>query len=128
MPVSFEEKTDFAFKVALKLAEKENLLPLCELWRLKANLSVRDLQTANDILKPVLKKSLNDITVSYQDLEAALCNAGYSAKAARHVIAILYADNSVQFADLVDKLALPDELTQMLEHLRKSPNLGATDY
>lgn len=128
MPISFEEKTDFAFKVALKLAEKENLLPLCELWRLKANLSTRDLQTAGDILKPVLKKSLSDLPVSYNDLEGALCNAGYSAKAARHIIAILYSDNNIQIADLVDKLVLPDELTQMLEHLRKSPNLGATDY
>ena len=128
MPISFEEKTDFAFKVALKLAEKENLLPLCELWRLKANLSTRDLQTAGDILKPVLKKSLSDLPVNYNDLEGALCNAGYSAKAARHIIAILYSDNNIQIADLVDKLVLPDELTQMLEHLRKSPNLGATDY
>ena len=128
MPISFEEKNEFAFKVALKLAEKENLLPLSELWRLKANLSTRDLQTAEDILKPVLKKSLDGSQVRYQDLEASLYNAGYSAKAACHVIAILYADGNTDLADLVDKLALPDDLTQMLDHLRKSPNLGATDY
>ncbi len=128
MPISFEEKNEFAFKVALKFAEKENLLPLSELWRLHANLSTRDLQTASDILSPVVKKSQNNATIVYHDLEAALCNAGFSAKAVRYVIAILYSDNDIKFADLIDKLVLPDELSEMLEHLRKSPNLGATDY
>lgn len=128
MPISFEEKTDFAFKVALKLAEKENLIPLSELWRLHANLSTRDLQTAADIIKPTVKKSQTDPAISYPDLEAALCNAGYSAKAVRYVLAILYADANVSLADLLDRISLPDALTEMLDHLRKSPNLGATDY
>jgi uncharacterized protein YprB with RNaseH-like and TPR domain len=117
--LSLEEKVAFAFKVALQIAEEKNLLPLREKWRLEANLSESDLNTAAEAFWPLVQKYKHGEKVVYKDFENALLSYGLSSKT-QTILAITYANSSDEVMDIIDEMTeLPFGLKAMLSQLEK---------
>jgi hypothetical protein len=121
MSLSLEEKVDFIFKIVLKMAEKEKLLTLSQLWMAEGGLSQETVGKAAQALAPVVQKIRDGEPGKFQDVETALLEAGFTKAGIKWVIGVLYADYQDAVGDILSKLGdLPQEIKMMLRKARNS--------
>jgi hypothetical protein len=121
MPLTLEEKVDFIYRTVLKLAEKEKLLSLSQLWMAEGNLSQEDLGKAAQALSPIIQKIKNGESAGYGDIEAALIGIGFNKTNIKRVIGVLYADHQEAVGGILTKIGdLPVEIKMMIRKVKLS--------
>ena len=92
MPMSKEDKLNFAFKVALAIAEEEKLVSPAELWMAKWDLSEDDIKRSHKNVKSAIDKLRGTQKVDYSLLFLMIrYGKRFDVPTAQAIIGILYA-------------------------------------
>lgn len=120
MPMSKEDKLNFAFKVALAIAEEEKLVSPAELWMAKWDLSEDDIKRSHKNVKSAIDKLRGTQKVDYSLLELRIRDGKrFDVPTAQAIIGILYARG--EFVEVIDSLDyVPGEVKEYIEAAKKS--------
>ncbi len=119
MPMSNEDKINFAFKIALAIAEEEKLVPPAELWMAKWNLSEDDIKRSIKNINNAVRKLRGDQKMDYSLLELRIRDGKrFDTATAQAIIGILYARD--EFVDLIESLDyVPGEVSRYIQATKK---------
>ena len=119
MPMSKEDKLNFAFKVALAIAEEEKLVCPAELWMAKWDLSEDDIKRSHKNVKSAIDKLRGTQKVDYSLLELRIRDGKrFDVPTAQAIIGILYARG--EFVEVIDSLDyVPGEVKEYIEAAKK---------
>ena len=119
MPMSKEDKLNFAFKVALAIAEEEKLVSPAELWMAKWDLSEDDIKRSHKNVKSAIDKLRGTQKVDYSLLELRIRDGKrFDVPTAQAIIGILYARG--EFVEVIDSLDyVPGEVNEYIEAAKK---------
>ncbi len=119
MPMSKDDKLNFAFKVALAMAEEEKLVSPAELWMAKWDLSEDDIKRSYKNVKNAVDKLRDTQKMDYSLLELRIRDGKkFDVPAAQAIIGILYARG--EFTEVIDSLDfVPAEVTRYIEAAKK---------
>ncbi len=118
MPMSKDDKINFAFKVALAIAEEEKLVSPAELWMAKWDLSEDDIKRSHKNVKTAIDKARGQ-KIDYSLLELRIRDGKrFDVPTAQAIIGILYARG--EFVDVIDSLDfVPNEVMEYLEAAKR---------
>ncbi len=118
MPMSKDDKINFAFKVALAIAEEEKLVSPAELWMAKWDLSEDDIKRSHKNIKTAIDKARGQ-KIDYSLLELRIRDGKrFDVPTAQAIIGILYARG--EFVDVIESLDfVPNEVMEYLEAARR---------
>jgi len=126
MPMSKEEKIDFAFKVALAMAEKEKLVPPAELWMAKWDLSEDDIKRSSKNVKAAVDKLRDTQKMDYSLLELKIKDGKrFDVQTAQAIMGILYARG--EFVEIFESLDfVPTEVARYIQATKRyyEPNFS----
>lgn len=119
MPMSKDDKLNFAFKVALAMAEEEKLVSPAELWMAKWDLSEDDIKRSYKNVKNAVDKLRDTQKMDYSLLELRIRDGKkFDVPTAQAIIGILYARG--EFTEVIDSLDfVPAEVTRYIEAAKK---------
>ncbi|NLW45652.1 MAG: hypothetical protein GXY92_10825 [Syntrophomonadaceae bacterium] len=119
MPMSKEDKLNFAFKVALAIAEEQKLVPPAELWMAKWDLSEDDIKRSHKNVKSAIDKLRGTQKIDYSLLELRIRDGKrFDVPTAQAIIGILYARG--EFVDVIESLDfVPNEVMEYLEAAKR---------
>lgn len=109
-----EEKLDFIYRVAIRLAQEYKCLPYSEIWMHQHQVTEKDLKQAKEVLAPLLTKAKKN-KIAYRMLEDALLEHGWDEVTAKAILGILYFEGSASM-DLLDELKdIPTDVKRMMK-------------
>jgi len=116
--MSKDDKINFAFKVALAIAEEEKLVSPAELWMAKWDLSEDDIKRSHKNIKTAIDKARGQ-KIDYSLLELRIRDGKrFDVPTAQAIIGILYARG--EFVDVIESLDfVPNEVMEYLEAARR---------
>ncbi len=119
MPMSKEDKLNFAFKVALAIAEEQKLVPPADLWMAKWDLSEDDIKRSHKNVKSAIDKLRGTQKIDYSLLELRIRDGKrFDVPTAQAIIGILYARG--EFVDVIESLDfVPNEVMEYLEAAKR---------
>lgn len=119
MPMSKDDKLNFAFKVALAMAEEEKLVSPAELWMAKWDLSEDDIKRSHKNVKSAVDKLRDNQKMDYSLLELRIRDGKrFDVPTAQAIIGILYARG--EFVQVIESLDfVPAEVARYIEASRK---------
>jgi len=117
--MSKEDKLNFAFKVALAIAEEQKLVPPAELWMAKWDLSEDDIKRSHKNVKSAIDKLRGTQKIDYSLLELRIRDGKrFDVPTAQAIIGILYARG--EFVDVIESLDfVPNEVMEYLEAAKR---------
>ena len=119
MSMSKEDKLNFAFKVALAMAEEEKLVSPAELWMAKWDLSEDDIKRSHKNVKTAVDKLRDNQKMDYPLLELRIRDGKrFDVPTAQAIIGILYARG--EFVEVIESLDfVPAEVARYIEAAKK---------
>lgn len=119
MPMSKDDKLNFAFKVALAMAEDEKLVPPSELWMAKWDLSEDDIKRSIKNVKTAVDRLRGDQKMDYSLLELRIRDGKrFDVPTAQAIIGILYARG--EFVEIIELLDFtPAEVSRYIQAAKK---------
>jgi len=119
MPMSKDDKLNFAFKVALAMAEEEKLVSPAELWMAKWDLSEDDIKRSHKNVKSAVDKLRDNQKMDYSLLELRIRDGKrFDVPTAQAIMGILYARG--EFVQVIESLDfVPAEVARYIEASRK---------
>lgn len=112
-----ERKLNFIHRIAIKLAEKQKLLPLQEIWMEEWAVSEEDCDRVYNLFMVLNKR---DELVTYEILEDEIEKQGYDLKQTIRVAGILYADGDERIQEIIDAWCyIPSPLKEMVKKVRE---------
>lgn len=119
MSMSKEDKLNFAFKVALAVAEEEKLVSPAELWMAKWDLSEDDIKRSHKNVKTAVDKLRDTQKMDYSLLELRIRDGKrFDVPTAQAIIGILYARG--EFVEVIESLDfVPAEVARYIEAAKK---------
>jgi hypothetical protein len=119
MPMSKDERINFAFKVALAMAEKEKLVPPAEAWMAKWDLSEDDIKRSIKNVKATVDKLRDTQKMDYSLLEIKIKDGKrFDVPTAQAIIGILYAKG--EFMEIIESLDfIPAEVSRFIQEAKK---------
>jgi hypothetical protein len=116
MALTMEQKVDFIYQVALKLAQEHQCLPVSAIWTYQYELTSEDLDRAEQALSPLIVRASQGSEISYRDLEKTLVKHGWSEVTARAILGILYADGNSSIMHLLNGMPnVPSDVKRMMK-------------
>jgi hypothetical protein len=117
--MSRDDKLNFAFKVALAVAEEEKLVSPAELWMAKWDLSEDDIKRSYKNVKNAVDKLRDTQKIDYSLLELRIRDGKrFDVPTAQAIIGILYARG--EFTEIIESLDFaPAEVTRYIEAAKK---------
>jgi len=117
--MSKDDKLNFAFKVALAMAEEEKLVSPAELWMAKWDLSEDDIKRSHKNVKSAVDKLRDNQKMDYSLLELRIRDGKrFDVPTAQAIMGILYARG--EFVQVIESLDfVPAEVARYIEASRK---------
>lgn len=115
MAFTMEQKMDFIYKVAVKLAQENRCLPYSEIWMHQYQVTNENLAKAKKALSPLLSKASKKEAISYHDMEEALVNQGWDEVTSKAIIGILYFEGDSAFHVLDAMTNVPSDVKRMMK-------------
>ena len=119
MPMSKDDKLNFAFKVALAIAEEEKLVSPADLWMAKWDLSEDDIKRSSKNVKSAVDKLRDTQKMDYSLDELRIRDGKrFDIPTAQAIMGILYARG--EFMEIIESLDfVPAEVTRYIQAARK---------
>ena len=120
MALTLEQKIDFIHKVAQKIAEAKQYLPLQEIWKHRYELSDEDLEVSMASLGSLMEEAAAGDRISYNQVEAVLMGRGWDMRRIPGILGTMYAEGDERLNDFISGLkGIPFELKSMIKKTKK---------
>ena len=118
MSMTLDEKIDLALNLIMRLAENAKLLDPWEKWKVRENISDKDVEKIYDALTELANSYSNGQKVYWHQVENVIRGCGYSISQSKAMFGILYGTYSCEefYEDVEDQ---PSEVKLYLSEIRK---------